>query len=455
MSKEHGRGQWSSNVGFIIASAGSAVGLGNLWKFPYVAGNSGGGVFVLVYLILVLLLGFTIILAEMSLGRYAKRSTVGAFGKIGEKWKIVGYLGVAAAFIILSYYGVLGGWVMEYIFEYFTGGKFGAADTIANTAQISAFFDAFRSSPIKPVIWQIIFMASTIFIVAKGISGGIEKASKLFMPALFILFIVVMIRSLTLPGAMEGVKFFLKPDFSKFSPSVVINAMGQVFYSLSLGMGINITYGSYLNKNSNLEKNSIFIPAIDTMVALIAGLTILPAVFAFGLEPTQGPGLIFVTLPTVFQSMPLGSFFGLIFFFLVFFAAITSSVALLEVVVSFAIDNLKVTRRTAVLTSGTVLTLLGIPSALSFGILQDFKLFGMSVFDFMDYVPTNFLLPIGGFLLCIAVGHVWGVDKAADEISNNGTLKFKSRKFWSFAIKYLAPLAMVIIFVNTLGIIKF
>lgn len=442
------RGQWTSNLGFIIASAGSAVGLGNLWKFPYVAGKNGGGSFVLVYLCLILLLGFTIILAEMALGRYANKSTVSAFAKIGKKWKFVGYFGVLSAFIILSYYGVLGGWVLGYIAEYATGGNFDISSSAIDTNQTNLFFQQFISSPVWPVFWLFVFTSITVFIVIRGIEGGIEKAGKIFMPALFLLFLVIMIRSLTLPGAEKGLKFFLTPDFSKITPSTVINAMGQVFYSLSLGMGINITYGSYLSKESNLGKNSILIPGIDTIVAIMAGLTILPAVFAFGMEPTQGPGLIFVTLPTVFHSMPFGNFFGFLFFFLVFFAAITSAVALLEVSSSFLIDTFHIKRKNAVLLCGGSVFLLGIPSALCYGIWSNFQILGRNFFDFMDFIPTNILLPFGGLLLCIVVGHVWGIDNAAIEISNHGTLPFRLKKVWGFLIQYLAPLAMILIFIN-------
>lgn len=455
MKSHEKRGQWSSNIGFIIASAGSAVGLGNLWKFPYMAGNNGGSGFVLIYLVMVMVLGFTLVLAEMTLGRYAKASPVGAFSKINKKLGFIGGLGILSSSLILSYYGVLGGWILGYIGEYIVGAPSldisslaGQAD--AATAVSKEFFDQFISSPVVPVLCQFLFMLATTLIVIRGISGGIEKASRIFMPALFILFIIVMVRSITLPGAMEGIKFFLYPDFSKISFSVVISALGQVFFSLSLAMGINITYGSYLTKESHLERNSVYVPFIDTLIALMAGLTILPAVFAFGTEPTQGPSLIFVTLPAVFLSMPLGNLFALLFFFLVFFAAITSAVALLEVPVSFIIDTFHIKRNRAVLLCSSILFLIGIPSALSFGPWQDMKIFGMSFFDFADFIPTYILLPVGGLLLSIAVGWIWGIDNAAKEISNHGQLPFRFKIVWGFAIKYIVPVSMVLIMVTSL-----
>lgn len=452
MKKKRERGQWSSNFGFIVAAAGSAVGLGNIWKFPYVAGNNGGGVFVCIYIAIVLLIGFSLILAEMALGRSSKLNAVGAFASINKKFKFVGVLGVITSFIILSYYGVLGGWVLEYIAKYLTGGHLGAGDA-AQASQ--TFFDTFISSPYRPVLWHILFMVATILIVVRGIEEGIEKSSKIFMPALFILFLIVMIRSITLPGASAGLEFFLKPDWSKINAGVIVSALGQVFFSLSLGMGINITYGSYLNPSTNLERNSIWVPSIDTMVALIAGLTILPAVFAFGLQPTQGPGLLFVTLPTVFQSMPFGALFGFLFFALVFFAAITSSVALLEVSVSYLIDAFQFSRKKAVIIAGTAVTLVGIPSALSFGPWSHITIFGKSIFDFMDFITTNILLPIGGIFLCIVVSYIWGLDKAKDEITNHGTVKFYSCMVWGVIMKFLAPIALIIIFLNSIGILKF
>lgn len=442
------RGQWASNIGFILAAAGSAVGLGNIWKFPYLAGANGGGAFVVIYLAMIVIIGFVIMLGEMAIGRNTHLSSVGAYKKLNEKWAFVGFIGVVVGFCILAFYSVIGGWVLNYIGKYLIGGISGA--------EAGNYFSGFIASTTQPIVWHLVFMVLCCVIVLKGIAGGIEKASKFMMPALFVLLVIIAIRSVTLDGAMEGIKFFLKPDFSKVTIGTVMAALGQAFFSLSLGMGAIITYGSYLGKTENLEKNAVIIPAIDTMVALLAGFAVLPAVFAFGFEPGAGPSLMFITLPSVFDSMPFGQFFGILFFILILFAALTSAISLLEVVVSFVIDTFKIERKKATIIISTILFFIGIPCSLANGpIMKDVLIFGYNFFDFMSFLAENLLMPLGGLLMCIFIGYVWGVDNISDEISCNGKYKFRSKPFFILMIKYIAPVLIFIIWLNAIGVLPY
>ncbi len=446
MQGESNRGQWASNIGFILAAAGSAVGLGDIWKFPYLAGANGGGAFVVIYLAMVVIIGFVIMLGEMAIGRNTHLSAVGAYKKLSEKWAFIGFIGVIVGFCILSFYSVIGGWVLNYIYKYLTGGIVGA--------EAGAYFSGFISGTTGPIVWHLLFMILTCVIVLKGIAGGIEKASKFMMPALFILLIVVALRSVTLDGAMEGIKFFLKPDFSKVTIETVMAALGQAFFSLSLGMGAIITYGSYLGKTENLEKNAIIIPAIDTAVAILAGFAVLPAVFAFGFEPGVGPSLMFITLPSVFDAMPFGQFFGILFFILILFAALTSAISLLEVVVSFIIDNFKIERKKATIIISIMIFIIGIPCSLANGpVMGDFLIFGHNFFDFMSFLAESVLMPLGGLLMCIFIGYVWGVDNISNEISCNGKYRFRSKPFFIIMIKYVAPVLIFIIWLNAIGVL--
>lgn len=445
--KRVGRGSFGSAFGFVMAAAGSAVGLGNLWKFPYVAGRSGGAVFLIVYLIFVVLLGVPIMLGEMSLGRRTRLNPVGAYRSLDRRWTFVGVIGVLCGFIILSCYSVIGGWVLRYIAAYVAGGP--------RTGEAAAFFSGFVSSPVEPVLWHLLFLGVTCLVVMKGISGGIERVSKVLLPALFVIILIIAVRALTLPGSGEGVRYFLVPNWSdvdslpKFG-NVVFSAMGQVFFSLSLGMGTLITYGSYLPKKVNLQRSSLVIPALDTLMAILAGFAILPAVFAFGFQPSAGPGLLFETLPEVFASMPFGGAFGLLFFVLVFFAAITSSVSMLEVVTAFAIDNLHWKRRTASLSASLLMAVSGTVAALSYGPLGDMQIFGMTIFDALTYLSDKILMPVGGFCMCIFVGYVWGIDNATAEITENGALNFGWKKLFGVSLRYIAPALILVIFLVSL-----
>ncbi|MBU5256986.1 sodium-dependent transporter [Tissierella praeacuta] len=429
-----------------MAAAGSAVGLGNLWKFPYLAGKNGGAVFVVAYLLIVVLVGFTMMLGEMIIGRKTQLDPYGAYKKLNKNWGFLGSIGILTAFLILSYYSVVGGWVIKYIVATVTG-KIGSDK--------AAYFTGFIGGSVEPLIYHGIFMVLTVAIVIKGISDGIEKASKFMMPALLVMLIVVAIRSVTLNGASAGLSYYLKPDFSKFRPSVLVDALGQVFFSLSLGMGALITYGSYLKGDENLEKNALIIPSLDTAVALLAGFAVLPAVFAFGFEPSQGPGLMFITLPAVFEVMPFGTIFGIIFFVLVFFAALTSAISLLEVAVAYCIDSLKWTRIKAVSIASTLMFIIGIFASLSMGPMADFHvpLFNRGVFDSLDFFTSNILMPIGGFLMAIFIGYIWGVDEAIAEVKRSPGVKFKLERFWTILIKYVVPFAIFIVLLSSLGLL--
>jgi len=440
------RERWGSKFGFIMAAAGSAVGLGNLWKFPYLAGKNGGGAFVLMYILIVIFIGISLVMGEMVIGKATQLNAMGAYRKLSKKLTWVGGLGVLTAFIILSFYCIVGGWVISYLIKTLTG-----ALSISDTEALGNIFGELVSNPLEPIIYGAIFMLITLLIVVAGIGEGIEKASKIMMPALFVMIIILSIRSVTLPGAAEGLRFLLYPDFSQFSGEGVLAALGQVFFSLSLGMGIMITYGSYLSEDANVPQASFYIPILDTLAALLAGLAILPAVFAFGFEPAQGPGLMFVTLPAVFSQMPAGVFFGFIFFALVFLAALTSSISLLEVCVTYVVDEWKWNRKKATWILAIAIFLVGIPASLSNGPWSHIAIFkGMGFFDTYDYITSYIFLPIGGFMSCILIGWLWGTDNALAEITNQGRIPFRYANAWSFLIKYVVPIAIAVIFITSI-----
>ena len=442
MEKE--RGKWGSSIGFVLAAAGSAIGLGNLWKFPYLAGKNGGGAFVLMYLILIVVIGFSLMLGEMAIGRRGKSDAFGSYNNIKKGWGFIGIIGILCCFIIYSYYVVIAGWIVKYIELFIRGGI---------TEDPVNMFGNFISSGTQPIIYSFIVVIVTALIVLKGVSGGIEKASKIMMPILFVFMMVIVVRSITLPNAMSGIEYFLKPDFSLITPQVVIAALGQVFFSLSLGMGAMITYGSYLPKETNLIKSAFYIPVLDTIIALFAGLAILPAVFSFGLEPTAGPGLVFITLPKVFASMPFGNVFGFIFFLLVLFAALTSTISLLEVVVSFVVDQLKLDRKKATALVSILIAIIAIPNSNSFGSMAELNIFfGMNFFDFMGYLTDNILLPAGGLLMCVFIGFIWDKEDMKNELTNDGQVSFPILSLWMIGIKYVGIQLLSLILLQAIGV---
>ncbi len=450
------RANFGSKIGVILASAGSAVGLGNIWRFPYETGNNGGAAFILIYLGCVLILGLPIMVSEFLIGRRSRANTAGAYQVLAPKtqWKWVGRMGVLAAFLILSYYAVVSGWTLEYIFEAGTNSFAGKSpqDFIDS-------FAAFSGNPWRPLVWLVVFLVGTHFIIIKGVEKGIEKSSKIMMPTLFILIIVLMVCSITLPGAGAGIEFLLKPDFGKVTGSVFLSAMAQAFFSLSLGMGCLSTYSSYFGRNTNLTKTAFSVGIIDTFVAICAGFIIFPAAFSVGISPDQGPSLIFITLPNVFQQafigIPvLGYIFSVMFYILLAIAALTSTISLHEVVTAYLHEEFKFTRKRAATIVTISCIVLGVFCSLSLGPTKGITLFGKNTFDLFDYVTAKIMLPLSGFFVSIFVG--WYLDKkiVKDEITNNGTLTVSIYKVLIFILRYISPIAIGLIFINELGILK-
>lgn len=445
------RDNFGTRLGLLAAAAGSAVGLGNIWKFPYITGKNGGAAFILVYLLCITLIGIPVMLSEFALGRKTQANAVEAFKKVEpkKKWHLAGVLSVSTAFIILSYYAIIAGWIFNYITKSMTG-KLSNVEPSA----LGDYFGGIISKTGEPLFFNFLVIGLTTIVVIAGVKKGVEKYSKILMPILFLLLVVLMVRSLTLDGASKGLEFLFKPDFSQLTTAGVLEALGHSFYSLSLGMGIIMTYGSYIKKEENLVSLAFQVTILDTLVALMAGIVIFPAVFAYGLEPNQGPALIFVTLPAVFKAMPFGAFFETLFFVLIAIAAITSTISLLEVVVAFFTEKFNMERKRATILISIAVFIVGIPSTLSFGAWSNVKIFGKSIFDSFDFLTSNIFLPMGGILVCVFVGWVWGTKNAAREISSDGTYSFKLCKVYSFIVKVLAPVAIGIIFLYFTGIMS-
>jgi NSS family neurotransmitter:Na+ symporter len=433
------REQWGSKIGFILAASGSAVGLGNIWRFPYLTGQNGGGAFILIYLAFAIFIGISVMIAEFAIGRRTKLAAVGAYKSYSDKWTFAGAIGVVSAFFIMGFYPVVGGWALAYVLKSVTG-------LLSDIGAIGGSFEAFITNPVEPLIWMIIFLGINIVIVAKGVAGGIEKASKILMPTLFVLLVLIMFRSLTLEGASAGLSFIFKPDFSVVTGQTFLAALGQAFFSLSLGMGCMITYGSYLNKRENLPGNALTVTLMDTGVALLAGIAIFPALFAFGMEPEGGPGLVFIVVPTIFAQMgTLGMLLSVIFFVALTVAALTSSVSLLEVVVAYLIDQKNMARKTAVNISSAIMVVTGILSSLSLGVMSGFTIFGVGIFDFFDILTDKIFLAIGGLLLAVFVGWVVKKEDLKAELTNDGTLQFGLFEVWYNLIKYVIPFVIVVV----------
>ncbi len=441
------RGQWTSKLGFVLAAAGSAIGLGNIWRFPYVAGESGGAAFVILYLLCIALICLPYLFAELTIGRFSQKNPVGAIKAIrsGTPWTLVGGLGVLTGVFILSYYGVIAGWAFGYIFK--------------GIVSPGTEFVAFIATPGVVIPLFALFIALTMLVVIGGVEHGIERWAKVLMPVLLVLMFVIIIRSVTLPGAGAGLEFYLKPDFSKVDGSVMLAALGQAFFSLSLGMGAMITYGSYLPKKENILVAGGMVAVFDTMIAILAGFMIFPAVFAFGQDPASGPALIFVVLPEIFDAMPLGTLMSILFFLLLSIAALTSTVSLLEVVVSYAVDEKSWSRKKSVWVIGLITFVIGLPSALSAGAssaMTDMTwLFGEGGFlgktdylSIMDAIWGNISLALGALLISIFVGWVWGSDNASVEIREGSNLTITGQRIWSFFIRYVCPIFIFYVLLN-------
>ncbi len=446
-----GRDGFTSKFGIICATAGSAIGLGNIWRFPYLVGENGGGAFILVYLGCILIMGMPIMLSELVIGRRGQLNTFGAFRKLapGKHWWIIGVMGIAAAFMILAFYSTIAGWTLEYIVK-----SLGNAFQGKSSEDLAQMFKIFHTGTFRPLLWQLVFMALTVWIVLAGVKRGIEKYSKILMPFLVGILVIMSIRSLTLPGAMGGLKFLFKPDFSEINAGVLLAALGQAFFSLSIGMGAVITYGSYINRKNNLTSIAAQVSIADTLVAVLAGIAIFPAVFAFNIDPAEGPGLIFQVLPSIFQQLPGGYFFAIIFFVLLGIAALTSSISLLEVVVAFLVEELKLTRKKATFMAAVSAMFFGVFCTLSFGMLSNVVFSGQTIFGLFDFTASNILLPLGGLLIVLFVGWVMKAAEVKDELSNSGLLKVKLFSVFRFIIKFIAPVAIVFIFLKSVGIIK-
>ena len=409
------REQWGSKLGFILAASGSAVGLGNIWKYPHMAGQNGGAAFTIVYLVCILVVGLPILLGELVIGRNTQLSPVGAFNKLADKsnWKWVGFLGVASAFVILSFYGVAGGWTVRYTVYSLSGGF----ESLSGNADASGeVFNSFISNSSHPIFWQLLFMSVCIGIIIKGVKSGIEEGSKIMMPLIIVILGILVVRGLTLDGGSEGLIFLFKPKFSDLTPSSIVLALGHAFFTLSLGMGTMLTYGSYLDKKQNLFSSAIWVILLDTAIAMLAGTAIFTIVFAMGADPSAGAGLIFVVLPTIFPQIGGGLVWGTLFFFILFMAALTSAISILEVITAYFIDEKGWSRERATLSFGGVITIVGIFCSLSLGNFNITSIFDISFFDFMDELSSKYMLPIGGALTAIFILYKWGVEAFLDEI---------------------------------------
>lgn len=446
------RSSFTGKIGFVLAAAGSAVGLGNIWRFPYLAAKYGGGIFLLVYAALAVTFGFALMCAEIAIGRKTGQSAIGSYKQLDKRFSFIGWLGALVPVIILPYYSVIGGWVSKYLYVFATGG-------VADAAK-DGYFDTFITQPVEPIGWFLLFLGLTALVVLFGVEKGIEKVSKFMMPVLIALTIFVAIYSMTLPGAMDGVKYYFTPNIKDLSVNTFLAAMGQLFYSMSLAMGIMITYGSYMKKDVSIEKSVRQIELFDTGIAFMAGLMIVPAVFAFSggdkAALGKGPGLMFVTLPKVFEAMKGGTVVGIVFFVLVLFAALTSSISLMETVVSIVRDKLGWGRKVTCLVVFIGCIILGVPSALGYGAWAEVTVFGMAFLDFFDFISNSIIMPVVALLTCIFVGYILKPKALIEEMEIGG--KFSAKKLFTVVIKYIAPIFIVLILVSSvldaLGIMK-
>lgn len=449
------RASFSSKLGVILATAGSAVGLGNIWRFPYMTGQNGGAVFIMIYVLCVLLLGIPCMVSEFIIGRHGQANTARSFRKMsgGSPWMLIGYMGVLTGFLISSYYAVVSGWCLEYMWASLLGKLQGDPD------YINTYFATFSQDPVKPIFWTMIILLATYLIVENGVRDGIERASKLMMPVLFILLLIIVVAACMLPNADKGIEFLFKPDTTKLTGDVFLGALGQSFYSMSIAMGCICTYASYFSRNTNLFKSATQIGIIDFLVAILAGLIIFPAAFSVGVNPDSGPSLIFITLPNVFQQAfgnfaGLGYFVSLLFYALLSMAALTSLISLHEVSTAFLEEEVRTTRKQAATAVTIACMLLGAICSLSLGAWSKQQLFGMTIFDLFDFVTGQLFLPIVGFLTCIFIGWFVPHKLVRDEFTNNGTLRNVTLfHFYIFLVKYVCPICILFIFLHQFGLL--
>lgn len=442
--------QWSSKFAFVLAATGAAVGLGNIWKFPYITGENGGGAFIIVYLACVMAIGIPIMIAEIMLGRRGKHSPINTIKILAQEanaenyWRYLGWMGVLAGFLILSYYSVVAGWAIDYMFKAINGSFSGAGK-----AQIEHLFNQLIKSPQQLMLWHSVFMLITMGVVAQGIRGGLEKSVCFLMPALLVLLLLLLAYSMNSPSYQQGLDFMFNADFSKINGESILTAMGHAFFTLGVGMGAVMIYGAYLPKNISIAKTSIIVAGADTIVALLAGIIIFPLVFANGLEPSSGPGLIFQTLPIAFGQMYGGFVVGIMFFVLLVFAALTSSISLIEPAVAWLIESYNWTRKKACIVTGTITWLLGLGSVFSFNIWADFTIFDKNIFNLVDYITSNLMLPLSAFFIAIFAGWIMHKQDSQAELE----LSSISFKCWRFLICYVAPIAVFIVFLQAINVL--
>ena len=448
------RGEFGSKLGIVLATAGSAVGLGNVWRFPYMTGQNGGAAFLIIYVVCIVLLGIPGMLSEFVVGRHAKANAARAYDTLsgGRPWKLVGYLGILTSTLILGFYSVVAGWCLQYLFASLGGELIGDAD------YVQQYFRIFSSSPVKPVLWGIVIVVITHLVIVRGVRQGIEKASKLLMPVLFVLLLMLVVSSCLLPGAGKGIAFLLKPDFSRLSSGVLLEALGQAFFSISLGTACLVTYASYFSRTTNLLRSASQIVVIDTLIAILAGLMIFPAAASVGISADSGPSLVFITLPNVFQQafahLPVvGYVVSIMFYALLVFAALTSTISMHEIGTAFFTEELHLKRSQSAWVVTVVASVLSVCCALSVGAAPDLQVMGRSVMDFFDQLTANFMLPLGSMLTCLFVG--WYVPRQVvyDEFTNQGTVSRRFFRAYLFAVRFVCPLFIALVFLHQLGVI--
>ena len=444
----HPRATLGGKLSAVLVAAGSSGGLGNIWRFPSVAGDNGGEAFLVIYILCVLLLGLPLMLAEFTVGRASHRNAVGAFRTLDPKWGLLGYIGVLAAFLILGFYLVVSGWTAEYMIHSLTGDL----ARYSTAAEYERIFSNFIASPWRPLLYTAIFALATHFVIALGVQKGIERSAKILMPLLFVILILLSIHSLLMPGGGEGLRFFFQPDFSKVTPSTLLVAMGQAFFSLSIGIGTMITYASYFKPETNLRHTALNVTILDTLVAVLAGVVIFPAVFSVGIEPSSGPSLVFITLPSIFNGMPLSMVWSTIFFLLLVVAALTSTISLHEVITVYLHEEWHMSRRAAAWATTLSTIVLGAAASLSMGVWSGWTICGMNLFDTLDFVTANIMLPAGALLTCLFVG--WRLDREVlhAQMTNNGALPFRIYRVFILLLRYFCPAILLLVFLDNLGV---
>ena len=444
----HNRATLGGKLSAVLVAAGSSVGLGNIWRFPYVAGDNGGGAFLLIYIGCVLLLGLPIMLAEFAVGRTTRRNAVGAYHALDRRWSFIGYNSVLAAFLILGFYFVVSGWTAEYTVHSLTG----ELASLSTAEEYAAQFEGFISNPWRPLLYTLLFILATHAVIALGVQKGIERSAKVLMPLLFIILIALSIHSLLMPGAAEGMRFLFRPDFSKVTASTLLTALGQAFFSLSVGIGTMVTYASYFKPETNLRHTALNVTILDTLVAVLAGVVIFPAVFSAGIEPSSGPSLVFITLPGIFNGMPLSMVWSTVFFLLLVVAALTSTISLHEVITAYLHEEWHLSRRSAAWLTTLSTAALATLASLSLGLVGGWRIWGLTLFDALDFATANILLRLGGLFTCIFVGWKLDPERFREQLSNHGTLRCRIHGLLIFLLRWVCPVILLLVFLDNLGL---